>query len=156
VTIVIEAPVRSGALITAYQANDFSRDVYVLPGSIDNPNSLGCLGLLSRGAQPILGLNHLLELLATLPQLTSSEQLQLFPSSPQADPQPVMSQLKALPPPDLDRDLQQVWLLVTDDPISFDEIVVQSQFPTAMVSSILLQLELLELVNQLPGMRYQR
>jgi DNA processing protein len=49
-----------------------------------------------------------------------------------------------------------VWSIVTDDPISFDEIVVKSQLPTAMVSSILLQLELLELVNQLPGMRYQR
>ncbi len=156
VTIVIEAPTRSGALITAYQANDFSRDVYVLPGSIDNPNALGCLGLLSRGAQPILGLDHLLELLATIPQLDSSTQLQLFPASPQAHPSPVVSQLKTLPPPDLAQDLQQVWLVVTDAPISFDEIVVQSQLPTAMVSSILLQLELLELVNQLPGMRYQR
>ncbi|MCY7369066.1 MAG: DNA-processing protein DprA [Chamaesiphon sp.] len=156
VTIVIEAPVRSGALITAYQANDFSRDVYVLPGSIDNPNSLGCLGLLSRGAQPILGLDHLLELLATLPQLDSSEQLQLFPLLPQISPQPAAIKLKTLPPPDLAPDLQQVWLVVTDDPVSFDEIVVRSQLPTAMVSSILLQLELLELVNQLPGMRYQR
>jgi DNA processing protein len=156
VTIVIEAPTRSGALITAYQANDFSRDVYVLPGSIDNPNALGCLGLLSRGAQPILGLDHLLELLATIPQLDSSTQLQLFPASPQISPPPVASQLKTLPPPDLGQDLQQVWLIVTDDPISFDQIVVQSQLPTATVSSILLQLELLELVNQLPGMRYQR
>ncbi len=154
-TIVIEAPVRSGALITAYQANDFSRDVYVLPGSIDNPNALGCLGLLSRGAQPILGLDHLLELLAAIPQLDSSTQLQLFPSSPQISPPPA-SPLKTLPPPDLGEDLQQIWLIITDNPISFDEIVVQSQLPTATVSSILLQLELLELVNQLPGMRYQR
>ena len=68
----------------------------------------------------------------------------------------MVSQLKTLPPPDLGQDLQQVWLVITDDPISFDEIIVQSQLPTAMVSSILLQLELLELVNQLPGMRYQR
>ena len=143
-------------LNTAYQANDFSRDVYVLPGSIDNPNSLGCLGLLSRGAQPILGLDHLLELLATIPQLDRSTQLQLFPGSPQISPPPIISQLKTLPPPDLGQDLQQVWLLITDDPISFDQIVVRSQLPTAMVSSLLLQLELLELVNQLPGMRYQR
>lgn len=152
-TIVIEAPVKSGALITAYQANDFSRDVYVLPGSIDNPNSLGCLGLLSRGAQPILGLDHLLELLAALPPLDSSEQLQLFPSLP-ISPQPV-PQLNTLPP-DLAPDLRQILLVITDDPISFDEIVFRSQLPTATVSGILLQLELLELVNQLPGMRYQR
>jgi DNA processing protein len=153
VTIVIEAPVRSGALITAYQANDFGRDIYVLPGSIDNPNSLGCLGLLSRGAQPILGLDHLLELLSSIPQLGTPEQLQLFPII--EVPNPVTKSV-ASPPPDLAPDLQQVWLVVTSQPTSFDEIVSKSQLSTATVSGILLQLELLGLVTQLPGMRYQR
>jgi DNA processing protein len=153
VTIVIEAPTRSGALITAYQANDFGRDVYVIPGSIDNPNAIGCLGLLSRGAQPILSLDHLLELLASIPQLDHPQQLQLFPSSV---PQTFAEPIAILPPPDLTPDLHQVWLLVTDSPASFDEIVTRSQLPTATVSSVLLQLELLNLVTQLPGMRYQK
>lgn len=157
VTIVIDAPTKSGALITAYQANDFGRDVYVLPGSIDNPNSIGGLGLLTRGAQPILGLTHLLELLATIPQLDPHRQLDIF-----ADRQSDLSSrgtnsVTLSPPPiDVDLELQPVWLLVTDLPISFDEIVASSQLPVAMVSSILLQLELLGLVTQLPGMRYQR
>jgi DNA processing protein len=149
-TIVIEAPIKSGALITAYQANDFGRDVYALPGSIDNPNSLGCLGLLSRGAQPILGLDHLLELLAAIPQFANPQQLQLFPSGE------IPAVSVAAPPPDLAPDLQRVWLLITDIPVSFDEIVVGSQLSSANVSSVLLQLELLGLVTQLPGMRYQR
>ena len=153
VTIVIEAPVRSGALITAYQANDFGRDVYVLPGSIDSPNSLGCLGLLSRGAQPILGLDHLLELLSSIPQLGTPEQLQLFPTTEISG---AVTKSVSSPPPDLAPDLQQVWLVVTSQPTSFDEIVSKSQLPTATVSGILLQLELLGLVTQLPGMRYQR
>jgi DNA processing protein len=153
VTIVIEAPVRSGALITAYQANDFGRDVYVLPGSIDSPNSLGCLGLLSRGAQPILGLDHLLELLSSIPQLGTPEQLQLFPNPEIPDS---ITKSVSSPPPDLAPDLQQVWLVVNSQATSFDEIVSQSQLPTATVSGILLQLELLGLVTQLPGMRYQR
>ena len=157
VTIVIDAPTKSGALITAYQANDFSRDVYVLPGSIDNHNSLGGLGLLTRGAQPILGLSHLLELLAAIPQLDSNRQLDIF-----ADRQPDLStsvtKSVTLPPPPIavEPELQPVWQLVTDLPISFDELVVSSQLPVAQVSSILLQLELLGLVTQLPGMRYQR
>jgi DNA processing protein len=153
VTIVIEAPIRSGALITAYQANDFGRDVYVLPGSIDSPNSIGCLGLLSRGAQPILGLDHLLELLSSIPQLNTPEQLQLFAADDRSTP---VAKSVALPPPDLAPDLQQVWLVVTSQPTSFDEIVSKSLLPTAAVSGILLQLELLSLVTQLPGMRYQR
>jgi DNA processing protein len=157
VTIVIEAPTKSGALITAYQANDFGRDVYVLPGSIDNPNALGCLGLLSRGAQPILSLDHLLELLAAIPDLNRPQQLQLFSAESQLSPSEVGGRLGlGTPPPDLAPDLQQVWLIVTDKPANFDEIVSQSQLPAGIVSSILLQLELLGLVTQLPGMRYQR
>ncbi len=145
--IVIEAPVRSGAIITAHQANDFGRDVYVLPGSIDQPNSIGCLNLLSRGAQPILGLDHLLELLATIPQLDSpQQQLQLFDSSPPID----------APPSNLTPEIQQVWLAVTIEPCSFDSIIDRSQLPAPIVSSALLQLELLSLVTQLPGMRYRR
>jgi DNA processing protein len=154
VTIVIDAPIKSGALITAYQANDFGRDVYVLPGSIDNPNSLGGLGLLTRGAQPILGLSHLLELLATIPQLDPHRQLDIFAGRPpDLDPSTTKS---ATPPIAVDPELQPVWQLVTDLPISFDELVISSQLPVAAVSSILLQLELLGLVTQLPGMRYQR
>ncbi|MCZ0901574.1 DNA-protecting protein DprA, partial [Microcoleus sp. HI-ES] len=47
-TIVIEAPHKSGALITAYQANDFCRDVYVLTARLDDERSFGCLELLSK------------------------------------------------------------------------------------------------------------
>jgi DNA processing protein len=153
VTIVIEAPTKSGALITAYQANDFGRDVYALPGSLDNPNSLGCLGLLSRGAQPILGLEHLLELLATLPQLDPAVSPPLQPATIDLK---VRSSVPEPPPPQLSPDLQQIWLLLTDLPVNFDEIVSKSQLPVATVSSGLIHLELLGLVTQLPGMRYQR
>ncbi|WP_373539642.1 DNA-processing protein DprA [Chamaesiphon sp.] len=161
VTIVIEAPTRSGALITAHQANDFGRDVYVLPGSIDNPNSLGCLGLLSRGAQPILGLEQLLELLSLIPQFDAPAQLQLFPTGSPILPTSGLEGTSAIAiaselPPDLSPDLQQIWLIITDRPTNLDEIVTRSQLSIAAVSGILLQLELLGLVTQLPGMRYQR
>jgi DNA processing protein len=157
VTIVIDAPTKSGALITAYQANDFGRDVYVLPGSIDNPNSLGGLGLLTRGAQPILSLEHLLELLATIPQLDRYHQLDMF-ANRQPDLGTSATNVAIAPTQsiDVDPELQPVWVLVTDTPISFDELIANSQLPVATVSSILLQLELLGLVTQLPGMRYQR
>jgi DNA processing protein len=156
-TIVIEAPIKSGALITAYQANDFGRDVYALPGSIDNPNSLGCLGLLSRGAQPILSLEHLLELLAAIPHLDSPQQLQLFAADRSGSTAPSdINSAASLPPPDLSPDLHQVWLLVGSQPVSFDELVARAQLSAASVSSGLLELELLGLVTQLPGMRYQK
>ena len=77
-TLVMEAPNKSGALITAYCANDFCRDVYVLPGRLDDQQSSGCLGLLSRGAHVILNEGHLLEMLGAIPKLDSAAQLSLF------------------------------------------------------------------------------
>lgn len=139
--IVIEAPTKSGALITARFANDFCRDVYALPGSLDNERSHGCLTLISNGATIVLGVEHLLEMLGTMPQL---------------DATPAVRQLELLPMPDLALELKQVWEAISSDSISFDAIVRQTKMPAGEVSSALLQLEIIGLVAQLPGMHYQR
>lgn len=139
--LVMEAPTKSGALITAYYANDYCRDVYILPGSLDNPNSVGCLGLLSKGAHVILSESHLLEQLGAIPQLDAVEQLSLFAQSPV---------------PDLEPELKQVLQAIPSEPTSLDFIVQQTGMSAGSLSSALLQLELLGLVSQLPGMRYQK
>lgn len=51
--LVIEAPERSGALITARRALDQGRDVFVVPGNIDNPCCTGSNQLLRQGATPV-------------------------------------------------------------------------------------------------------
>jgi DNA processing protein len=143
--IVMEAPARSGALITAHLANDYGRDVYVLPGSLDNPRAIGGLRLLNQGAQVILDEAHLLEMLGTLPQLHS---LQI-----------VQTQLPLNLEPELESVLQAIADLVHQQDIQsvpFDLIVQRSGLPAGSISSALLQLELLGLVSQQPGMRYQR
>jgi DNA processing protein len=152
-TIVIEAPQKSGALITAYQANDFCRDVYVLTARLDDERSFGCLELLSKGAHPILpssdrllSEDRLLEMLGALPKLDKTEQLSLFPLNPTVEKQG----------PPLEPELAKVLSAIESGPISFDTIVEGSGLEAGTVSSILLQLELLGLVSQLPGMRYQR
>ncbi|MBV9389866.1 MAG: DNA-protecting protein DprA [Chroococcidiopsidaceae cyanobacterium CP_BM_ER_R8_30] len=138
--IVIEAPMKSGALITARYANEFGRDVYVLPGSLDNPRAIGCIGLLSKGAQVIESENHLLEMLGAMPQLDSV-----------APPQCV----KQLALPELAPELKQVLAAIVES-MSFDSIVQQTGMAAGSVSGALLQLELMGLVSQLPGMRYLR
>jgi DNA processing protein len=156
-TIVIEAPQKSGALITAYQANDFCRDVYVLTARLDDDRSFGCLELLSKGAHPILpdserllSEERLLEMLGAMPKLdkveSKYEQLSLFPV-------PAVPEKKA---PLLEPELEQVLRAIASGPSSFDSIVETAGLPPGKVSGILLQLELLGLVSQLPGMRYQR
>lgn len=149
-TLVMEAPQRSGALITAYMANDYGRDVYVLPGTLDNPRAAGCLGLMTKGAQLILGEGHLLELLGTIPTLD--------PILVQSSKRPLAPQVEM---PALSADLQKIWILVQSlyegsgqTALSFDRLVQDAAQPANEVSSALLQLELMGLVTQLPGMRY--
>lgn len=60
--IVTEAPVKSGALITANVANDIGRDVGMVPGNIDSPVSEGSNRLLRDGAVPILSVADALTL----------------------------------------------------------------------------------------------
>ncbi|HEY9796785.1 MAG TPA: DNA-processing protein DprA [Leptolyngbyaceae cyanobacterium] len=142
--LVMEAPSKSGALITAYQANDFCRDVYVLPGRLDDQQSIGCLGLLHRGAHVILNEGHLLEMLGAIPELDLAVQLPLF-----APEQPT-------PVPQLEPELAKVLQALASEPTPFDLIVQQVGLAAGSVSSALLQLELMGLVSQLPGMQYRR
>ncbi len=136
--LIIEAPKRSGALITARFANDFCRDVYVLPGSLDTKQSLGCLALLNSGAHVILGIEHLLEMLGTMPCL---DRIQA------TSPQPI---------PDLKPELANIYSLISQESVPIDAIVEQTGLDISKILSALSQLELMDLVIQLPGMRYQR
>lgn len=145
--LVMEAPRQSGALITAYQANDYGRDVYVLPATLDNPKATGCLGLMTKGAQLILGEGHLLEALGSIPILDLTPPAIIAPSLPTN--------------PTLNPELQTVLDLVQslcaasgEASIAFDHLVEQAARPAHEVSSALLQLELLGVIMQLPGMRY--
>lgn len=142
--LVMEAGVKSGALITAKFANDYGRDVAVLAGSLDNPQALGCLQLINRGAAVIEGETELLATLGTLPQLPT-----------------VMTAI--VEPVDLPSELTTILSTLTTliqthagQAVPFDLLVQQTQQPTASVASALLQLELMGLVSQQPGMRYQR
>ncbi len=156
-TLVIEAPQKSGSLITARLANEYGRDVYVLPGTLDNPKARGCLQMLSQGAQLILGESQLLEMLNTLPRLEQStlqqpttEQLSLLSSPGRSHPAPVAE------PANLEPELQQVLQAVAAEPVSLDLIVQNAGLATSAVLSALTRLELMGLVSELPGMRYQR
>ena len=144
-TLVIEAPQKSGSLITARLANEYGREVYALPGTLDNHRAIGCLNLISQGAQVILGETELLKMLGTLPPLLN----------PQDQPDH-LSLLDTAELPDLEPELQQVFQIVTLEPIAVDRIVQTSGLATSVVLSALAQLEIMSLVSQLPGMRYQR
>jgi DNA processing protein len=161
VILVMEAPQKSGALITAYAANDCGREIFVLPGSLDNPRCFGGLELISRGAHPILGVESLLERLLDLPTLTSGKPPtpERF-TKPPKNPRSTTSKKTTPPPPpplpELPADMARIFDILPDEPTVFDTIVDRSGLPPHLVSSTLLELELMGLIVQLPGMHYQK
>ncbi|WP_035990681.1 DNA-processing protein DprA [Leptolyngbya sp. KIOST-1] len=148
--VVTEAPSRSGALITAQLANDYGRDVYAVPGSLDNPNSHGCLELINQGAQMILSDMTLVTALGQLPQLRPAKT-----DETEADGRGDRPANSATPPP-LSPAMAQVLAAINDEPTTLDQLVQAIAQPTSEVLATLVQLELMGLVTQLPGMRYQR
>lgn len=150
--LVMEAPLKSGSLITARYANEFGRDVYALPHSPENQQYEGCLRLLHDGAEMILAESELLQMLGAIPQIDRVQQLSLsFSESNIEKAKPTL----AKPIPDLAPELAAVWNAISGES-SFDGIVQNSSLTASDVSAALLQLELLGLVSQLPGMRYSR
>ncbi len=156
--LVMEAPEKSGALITASQATEFNRDVYTLPNTPDNITARGCLRLIHNGAEVIITEEELLSSLGAIPNLdqsdsTSTQQFSLFTSLPtetKTKTETVKSE------PNLPPNLKQVYQAIGSEATQLDEIVRKSGLNAGEVSAILLQLELDDLINQLPGMMYQK
>lgn len=92
----------------------------------------------------ILKEEELLEVLGAIPKLDSGQQLSLFEPA------------ESVSVPDLTPELQKVLDAIASDPTLFDLIVQKTGFAAGQVSGWLLQLELLGLISQLPGLRYQK
>jgi DNA processing protein len=148
-TLVLEAGLTSGALITARLANDYGRDVYALAGSLDNPDAAGCLKLISQGAQIITSEQSLLESLGATANL---QQLDLFNASREISTHPSASVEIAVP-----EHLQLIWQVITSHsaPIVLDVIVDRTGLATGDALSQLLELELMGAIKQDAGMRYE-
>jgi DNA processing protein len=166
--LVMEAPEKSGSLITARYGNEFGRDIYALPNSPDFVQSKGCLKLLKDGSQMIINEGELLEMLGAIPPLDLPEQLSLFNPPEQTSTESAQNQRKFAQKnkekitlevnsiPDLSPDLAKILEFIALEPTPFDLIVENSALPASHVSASLLQLELFGMVTQLPGMLYQR
>jgi DNA processing protein len=151
--LVLEAPEKSGALITARYATEYGRDVFTLPNSPDVYEARGCLKLIHQGAEIIVHIEELLEMLGEMPRLDGRQPRPMADRARSTAPPPTTP---AKPPPDLAADLAKVLQTIPAVPTPFDAIVYDAGLSPGEVSAALLQLELLELVSQLPGMQYRR
>ena len=141
-TVVVEANLTSGALITANFATEYGRQVFAVPGRIDSPRSKGCHDLIKKGAKLCEGVEDIL-----------SEFEYLFPASNRpATP----AETGVLPALELSENEQKAYDTLSNEEIGIDDVIRKSGLPTSAVSVALLSLEMKRLIRQLPGKMFVR
>lgn len=139
-TLVVEAALESGSLITARLALEQGREVFAIPGSIHSPQSRGCHALIRQGAKLVENAEDVLEELGALAQWTLA-------STPVVPTQNVGT---------LPSETVRLLKCLGHDPATLDALVERSGLTADAVSSMLGTLELEGLIAAMPGGRYQR
>ena len=132
---VIEAAIKSGALITANQALEQGRDIFALPGQIDHTGSAGCNLLIQQGAKLVQNIDDILGELGY-------EKVKVTEPVSASEP--------------LSGTEEKILSLISDEPSHVDQIAVRSGMSTSRVMGILLALELKNAVKQIAGKRFVR
>lgn len=165
-TLVVEAPVRSGALITAGTALEQGRDVFAVPGPIDAATSAGCNRLIREGGGLVTEAWDLLEAFADrFPDKLHRENTREAPpiqgyqarqKPPEPKPVPPALSLSHCDVTLTDDQIALLRLLDGEEPALVDDLIERSGIPTRRVLSALTVLEIDHLVRQHSGKRYTR
>ncbi len=142
-TLVVEAALQSGSLITARLAVEQDREVFAIPGSIHNPQARGCHALIRQGAKLVETGRDIVDELSSL--LGTME----IPA-PACTPESKNTGFQ------LDPDYHKLLDSMGYDPISADALIATTGLTPEAVSSMLLLLELEEYVSSAPGGYYCR
>lgn len=140
-TLVVEAAVQSGSLITARLALEMGREVLAIPGSIHSPQSRGCHALIRQGAKLVETAHDVLEelhlqadgagVMAAQSELALNEEADATPTDP-------------------------VLAAMGYDPVSQEALSARTGWGPAELGARLLELELMGQVARLPGQLFQR
>jgi DNA processing protein len=155
--LVIEADIRSGALITARCAcDDHGRTVFAVPGRVDNPLSAGPHQLIRDGATLAANLEDILDGLGPLPQ--QALEPTLFDGGDQTPPIMPAKPEPASPLPIVGLSENQALILehLTVDPMSVDRLIEQTALPAQAVLQEMTLLTLKGLVKRIDGQTFAR
>jgi DNA processing protein len=139
-TLVVEAALKSGSLITARLAMEAGREVFAIPGSIHAPQSRGCHALIKQGAKLVECAQDILEEL----------NWQAGPALPMAPPRSAEEERPELPADD------PLLAALGHDPVTLDNLSARTGCSPQVLNVRLLTLELEGVVARLPGQLFQR
>ncbi|AWW33606.1 DNA-protecting protein DprA [Mannheimia varigena] len=150
-TLVIEATLNSGSLITARYALEQGREVFALPNGVQNPYAQGCHKLIKEGALLVESVADILEAVAYQHQ---PQQIRLFDEK-----LPVSHSLQAVKkqekvaknPPNLTACQQQIYQHISLEPISIDDLAKAAEISVENLLVELLGLELSGAIKQVSG-----
>lgn len=132
--LVVEAGLKSGAMITVSYALEQGRDVFAVPGNIDSPQSAGTNHLIGLGAKPILSSADILEEYGLdLPLIQQPRQAM-----------------------DLGAEEKNLLAYIDEQGVSADELCYLTGLPGGVIMAKLASLELKGAVARLPGLKYVR
>ena len=132
-TVVIEAPRKSGALITARHAAEQGREVFAIPGPVTSPNAAGPSHLIKMGAKLVFNVEDILDELNIESRIRKQELKQVASENPEEE---------------------TILSLIKDEAKHIDEIVRQSGFDPGKVASIMSLMEIKGKVKNLGNMIY--
>lgn len=139
--VVAEAAKRSGALITARYASEQGRDVFAVPGNVDSPRTKGTHALIRDGARLVETSTDILEELGDIARY--------LPETADTGGEPRK-------PVSLGRDEEAVYRLIESEPLNIEHLISRSDMNPGTVGSILVMLEMKNLIKELPGKNYVR
>ena len=143
-TLVIEAAIESGSLITAQMATEMGREVFALPGSIHATQSKGCHALIKQGAKLVERASNIMD---ELPSHTIRKALREADDADDAETTATVST------PSPAATLLKVMGLA---PISLDALVTQTQSPAHVLQTLLFELEMAGNLARMPGGLFQQ
>lgn len=146
-TLVVEAALHSGSLITARLAGDQGREVFAIPGSVHNPLSKGCHQLIRQGAKLV---DSVADILIELGPLAST-----IPSLESVGIANHSDSLTVLEAP-LDKEYKILLDALGFEPLAVDQLVARSGLKADAIASMLLILELEGRIASYPGGLYVR
>ncbi len=144
--VVVEAAPRSGSLITARLANEQGREVFAVPGSPLDPRCRGTNNLIRQGATLCAGAEDVIRVLTPIL------------AKPLTEPGDQDFEARPPPPPprdEIERGRPIILEKLSPSPVDIDELIRQSGLSTAVVLTVLLELELAGRVRRLPGHQVQ-
>ena len=125
-TLVAEAQLKSGAMISANLALDYNRELMCIPGNVMNPNTTGIYHLIKNGAGIVCETKDILSYLNCEMKVTSKESMY-----------------------DLTQDQEDVFEILSLEPKTFDEIALTAKMDVSKLMVVLTELELKGLIKQI-------